>query len=87
MYKVCVLALLLTVFATVSCEEPDRNAKLADYLKKQKRLWANIQDSTVLKDSLRILQKEYSIDMQDEFTRLRKNPKDWPAFLRKLRGG
>jgi hypothetical protein len=85
--KVYVLALILALFSAVSCKEPDRNTRLADFLKQHKRLRDEIQDSTALEDSLRELQKKYSIDIQDEFSRLRKNPKDWPVFLRKLRGG
>jgi hypothetical protein len=85
--KVSVLAIMLVLFFAVSCKGPDRTTRLADFLKQQKRLRDDIQDSTVLEDSLRKLQKKYSIDIQDEFSRLRKNPQDWPVFLRKLRGG
>ena len=87
MNKVCVLTLMLALLAAVSCEKPDRTAKLAEYLIQEKRLRDSIRDSIVLADSLMRLQMEYSIDVEQEFSRLRNNPKDWPAFLRKLRGG
>lgn len=69
------------------CGKTDRNARLVDYLKQEKRLRESIQDSTVLADSLAELQKQFSIDIEEELFRLRQRPKDWPVLLRKLRSG
>jgi hypothetical protein len=85
--KLYILTPLLVLLASVACHKTDKNARLAEYLEQEKQLRDNIQDSTVLEDSLTELRERFSIDIQEELSRLQKNPQDWPGLLRKLRGG
>jgi hypothetical protein len=79
------LALLWAVLLPFSCRKPDPTSILAEYLKEEKRLRNKIEDKTVFGDSLKAAQKKYSIDMEQELSRLRKHPEQWPVLLRKLK--
>jgi hypothetical protein len=87
MNKLCALPLVLITLIAHSCRKQDETGKLAEYIKEERRLRDKIPDGTVLEDSLMKAQKKLSIDIQEEFSRLYRNPKEWPVLLRKLKSG
>lgn len=87
MNKLYVLPLVLMTLIAHSCRKQDETDKLAEYLKEERRLRDKIPDRKVLEESLVKTRKKYSIDMQEEFSRLYRSPKEWPVLLRKLKSG
>lgn len=82
-FKISKFLLIFTVIIT--CAKHDYNPKLVEYLKAEKDLRSRVNQEQGLSDSIKILQKEYNIDLEKELSKFKDNPEAWVKLLKELR--
>ena len=84
MHKVAIWLCLCIALLIVFCGNKDNTERLATYLQEEKRLREKLLAPTVLDDSLKILKQRYRININEEWSRLDRDPNEWVTLLRKL---
>jgi hypothetical protein len=70
---------------STQCHTTEETRKFAEYLKEEKRIRQKVHDPSALQDSIKAMQKRYSLNINGEISKLYDRTEQWPLLLRTLK--